>query len=124
MKSHKPNRPARAPVPVRCPGWGKTEIDMDALRRFWNKVNKTDNCWNWIGGKTVAGYGCFKLDGRNYLTHRLVYAWTYGPFAKGLNVCHKCDNPSCVRPDHLFLGTYSENMQDASRKGRLSNLNH
>lgn len=93
--------------------------------RFWDKVNKTAGCWLWIGGKGgQAGYGQIRLgsvvDGtrRHVYSHRLSYEMHYGPIPKGMFVLHKCDSPSCVRPDHLFLGSHSENMADMKNKGR------
>lgn len=84
--------------------------------RFWSKVKKTDTCWFWIGAKATNGYGRFKFAGRCVSPHRISYESVHGPTS--LNVCHKCDTPSCVRPDHLFAGTQSANMKDAMAKGR------
>ncbi len=83
---------------------------------FWRNVNKTNGCWNWTGGKS-SGYGW--LSKERIRTHRYSYILANGNIPDGLFVCHKCDNKLCVRPDHLFLGTRSDNMQDASKKGRL-----
>jgi len=84
------------------------------VARFWNKVKKSDGCWEWMGA-TSRGYGVF---GKNYLTHRLSYTLAYGEIPDGLLVCHHCDNRRCVRPDHLFIGTHHDNTQDMVRKGR------
>lgn len=89
--------------------------------RFWNKVNKTDNCWLWTASKTTAGYGCFKLNGKLESAHILSYCLEYGEKPDELWVLHKCDTPSCVNPEHLFLGTRSDNMKDCHKKGRLAN---
>lgn len=82
---------------------------------FWSKVDKTDYCWNWTGGKSRGGYGRFKIDGKLKSVTRLIMSCT----DPKLDVCHKCDNPSCINPEHLFLGTRKENMLDAVSKGRI-----
>lgn len=87
--------------------------------RFWSKVNKAeDGCWLWQGTLLRQGYGCFKISGQMFKAHRLAYQYTSGPIPEGLLICHKCDNPRCVHPDHLFLGTHKDNMADMSAKGR------
>jgi hypothetical protein len=91
------------------------------MERFWNKVQKTDDCWLWMGHRLARGYGMISMGGRKgrpELAHRVAYALTYGPIPEGVDVLHRCDNPPCVRPDHLFLGNQAENMADMRRKGR------
>jgi hypothetical protein len=88
---------------------------------FWSKVEKTDTCWLWTGRVNAPAprdYGILSVKGRNCLVHRLMYAEHVGD-PTGKSVCHHCDVARCVNPAHLFLGTQSENMKDASRKGRL-----
>jgi hypothetical protein len=85
--------------------------------RFWKKVQKTDSCWVWIGGLSHS-YGWMGINSRHVLAHRISWELHNGPIPDGLYVCHHCDNPPCVRPDHLFLGTHDDNMNDKISKGR------
>ncbi len=89
--------------------------------RFWSKVRKTDDgCWFWLGGK-IKGYGRFAIDRRRYVrAHRYSFELTRGPVPDGLGVLHECDNPGCVRPDHLFVGTDADNVADRDAKGRTA----
>jgi hypothetical protein len=88
--------------------------------RFWSKVAFTDGCWEWQASiRKRDGYGRFQTGATTQETaHRFSYALANGPIPQGMFVCHRCDNPRCVRPDHLFLGTPDDNMQDKTRKGR------
>lgn len=88
------------------------------VTRFWAKVRPEvgDACWLWTGA--AQRYGTFKPDGKNVLAHRYSWELHFGPIPEGLCVCHKCDVPLCVRPDHLFIGTMKDNCQDREQKGR------
>lgn len=89
--------------------------------RFWRHVSKTRRCWNWTARK-LKGYGFISgFDGKKpikILAHRLSWVIHKGAIPDGQCVMHKCDNPSCVRPSHLFLGTQLQNLQDMDAKGR------
>lgn len=78
------------------------------------------DCWEWEGSRYPSGYGAVKWNGRVIGAHRLAWIEAFGPIPDGLDVCHHCDNPPCVRPSHLFLGTRSDNMRDAVSKGRMN----
>lgn len=86
---------------------------------FWSKVWKTTNCWLWLGGCNDEGYGYVTVDGKMIGAHRYSLILS-GIDPTGLDVLHNCDNPKCVRPDHLFLGNDKINYEDARSKGRHS----
>ncbi len=92
--------------------------------RFWSKVVKTDDgCWGWNGATTPFGYGRMTAGSRGaglLRAHRVSWELHYGPIPAGLLVLHHCDNPPCVRPNHLFLGTMLDNSRDAVAKGRVN----
>lgn len=77
-------------------------------------------CWLWIGMAATGGYGLLKYEGRRLRAHAVSYEIHNGPIPVGLYVCHRCDVPSCVNPDHLFVGTQGDNMRDAKIKGRIA----
>lgn len=90
--------------------------------RFWKHIEKTEGCWLWTGTRSSYGYGvigCVKeRGGRTLRTHRVSWELHFGPIPDGLYVCHRCDNPPCANPAHLFLGTNSDNSNDKVVKGR------
>ena len=91
-----------------------------AEERFWEKVDTSGDCWVWTGAKHVFGYGKFSLrTGESpYDAHRASWILANGPVPEGMSVLHRCDNPACVRPDHLELGTHRQNMSDMSLRNR------
>lgn len=91
----------------------------DPNARFDAKVVRSDNCWEWTGSRNDFGYGLFYLKGDQVRAHRYSYERAFGAVPDGLYVLHKCDNPKCVRPDHLFLGTLVDNSRDMVSKGRM-----
>jgi hypothetical protein len=102
--------------------WRGCLLPEDINIRFWRHVNKTDSCWEWVGRKHKFGYGVIVVDGKSKRASRVVWELTNGTIPEGLEVCHKCDNPPCVNPSHLFLGTHADNMKDMVKKGRVNAL--
>lgn len=93
---------------------------MTLAERFWSKVDKSGDCWLWTASRDGRGYGHFGIKGKMEGSHRVSWWLDSGEWPKGLCVLHKCDNPLCVRPEHLFIGSQHENMADMSNKGRRS----
>ena len=86
--------------------------------RFFAKVKKTSTCWLWTGATNRAGYGRFGVSGDNRLAHRVSWLLEHGQLSDSDHVLHRCDNPPCVNPAHLFLGTNHDNVMDKMSKGR------
>ena len=94
----------------------------NTVQDFWKAVDKSGDCWSWTGWCNPDGYGEFKMSYRTYLAHRLSYELANGEIAPGLCVCHSCDNPACVNPSHLFLGTQADNVRDRVSKGHCARV--
>lgn len=88
-------------------------------QRFWKKVQKTNSCWLFTGG-LARGYGHFSYEDKPIKAHRFSWIIHFGAIPKNKLVCHKCDIRNCVNPDHLFLGTQRDNIQDMIQKGRIN----
>lgn len=86
--------------------------------RFWMKVHKGDGCWTWTAARDKNGYGFFRMNGKQCHAHRVAWILQNGQIRDGLWVLHKCDNPPCVNPSHLFLGTVLDNHHDMDSKHR------
>lgn len=102
------------------PTTGRSRIIGDDERRFWSYVCRDgDACWVWTGSTNEDGYGRIWIAKKSWAVHRYSYKLA-NPLVDidGFEVCHRCDNPPCVRPDHLFVGTHSDNIEDMRRKGR------
>jgi hypothetical protein len=89
--------------------------------RFWSKVQKTDGCWQWTAYIDALGYGRMSFKGEHWKVHRFSWFLAHGRIPRSLDVLHTCDNRSCVNPNHLFLGTQQDNIQDMIKKGRNKN---
>jgi hypothetical protein len=96
-------------------------IEQFILKTFHAKIKSLGNCWLWSGPTNDCGYGICKILGCPYYAHRLSYEIHIGTIPQGLLVCHRCDTPNCVNPEHLFLGTQKDNMHDAKLKGKTAN---
>jgi len=105
--------------------WNKTNQPIKILKKFWDFVLlpnnlEDDDCWEWTGPKNEYGYGIFHYNNKRVRAHRFIYECYNGYFDDDLFVCHKCDYPSCIKPNHLFLGTPKDNSEDMVNKGRSS----
>ena len=91
---------------------------LDLEQRLLRYVRKRAGCWEWTGAKDSGGYGQLRYLGVNHLVHRVAWLVWRGPLKKGLDVCHSCDNPVCVNPAHLWVGTAKDNIRDSVAKKR------
>ena len=92
------------------------------MERFWSKVDikGPDDCWLWLGSKLKQGYGRFRIKDHLVLAHRVAFELSCIKIPARMCVLHKCDTPSCVNPNHLFLGTQADNVHDCIQKGRFT----
>lgn len=97
-------------------------IQGNYVERFWGHAQPkgANECWPWHGARNVGGYGAANRHAINVPAHRMSYEINIGPIADGMKICHTCDNPPCVNPEHLFTGTQQDNLRDMERKGRRS----
>src|SRR3990172_3816451 len=91
--------------------------DTDFERRFWSRVEIGPGCWEWRRRRNHDGYGCIHWGNRQHRAHRIAWLLVYRKPPKDI-VCHRCDNPACCRPSHLFEGTHQDNVADRVAKGR------
>jgi len=100
--------------------WRKEQFAISSMKRFWDKVDTAhpSGCWIWTAHKDKGGYGRLRIKGKDRRAHRFIWEVTFGSIPKGKFVCHHCDTPSCVRLDHLFIGTNQDNMDDKVAKKR------
>lgn len=111
---------ATEPVPVI---YREINLTPDEVQRFWSKVDKSggaDACWLWTASRVTSGYGCFGIKRRLHGAHRIAWVLANVAIPGALHVCHRCDNPACCNPAHLFLGTREDNMRDKVAKGRCN----
>lgn len=96
-------------------------MDQKLLDRLMSRISKAQSgCWEWSLGVCTAGYGRLSYCGKNRVASRVMWIAVHGSIPNGLWVLHRCDNPKCINPDHLFLGTRRDNIDDMVRKGRAS----
>lgn len=103
---------------MRMWNYGRLELlDREPIESKYS-INQKTGCWEWLLGKDKDGYGKICAGRKSLRAHRYLWELKNGPIPSGLLVCHKCDNPKCVNPDHMFLGTHKDNHDDRGRKNR------
>jgi hypothetical protein len=94
-----------------------------AYARLWGRcIESPQGCWEFQGHRNKDGYGTLRFEGRMEKAHRVAWVLASGPIPAGMQICHRCDNPCCCNPKHLFVGTNADNMRDRQAKGRTKNL--
>jgi hypothetical protein len=106
--------------------FGLNKSKLNYKEKFWTYVDKKSNnkCWEWKKSLTKTGYGKYWYNNKCHLSHRLAYIFAFGNIPQNKFVCHKCDNPKCCNPNHLFLGTPKQNTDDMIRKQRQQNYSN
>ena len=92
---------------------------MQIPDHVFDSIHKTETCWVWTKSTLVGGYGQVQIEGKKWTTHRLFYTYYKGEIPSGKLVCHTCDNPTCVNPDHLYIGTHKDNNNDTYNRNRM-----
>ncbi len=100
----------------------KVQSGVRPIERFESKINKTNNCWLFNGALKKNGYGQFRVNKKTVAAHRFSYELYKGKIPENMFVCHSCDVRNCVNPEHLFLGTRQDNMDDMVKKGRQTHM--
>jgi hypothetical protein len=98
----------------------RTRTEAEVLTDIRGRLDTTGDCWTWTGATDQRGYGNLRWAGRLWGVHRLMFHLAVRPVERGEEVCHRCDNPICCNPAHLFVGTHHDNMLDAAAKGRMA----
>lgn len=105
-------------------GFYKTATIEESLKKraegFWQKVEKKDYCWEWKASRSICNYGQFWFMGKMVRAHRFSWILHYSAIPEGKYILHKCDNPGCVNPEHLYVGTAKDNYNDMMKKGRAA----
>jgi hypothetical protein len=121
INSRRKRQPQYCSTECQSIAW-RNEAQNTEASRFWKwvRIGESEECWEWTGYRSKLGYGRFSRPGQvgTQMAHRIAYELVNGPLPPDLFACHKCDNPPCCNPNHLFAGTASDNVRDAVQKGR------